>query len=45
MGSHGRKHYAADFKRDAVALVTQEGFSVAEGAKNLGMNAGGAPEP
>ena len=40
MGSHGRKQYTADFKRDAVALVTQQGYSVAEAAKNLGVNAG-----
>jgi transposase len=40
MGTHGRKQYAADFKRDAVALVTQQGYSVAEAAKNLGVNAG-----
>jgi transposase len=40
MGSHGRKQYAVDFKRDAVALVTQQGYSVAEAAKNLGVNAG-----
>jgi transposase len=40
MGSSGRKQYAADFKREAVALVTQQGYSVAEAAKNLGVNAG-----
>ena len=40
MGSHGRKQYAADFKRQAVALVTQQDYSVAEAAKNLGVNAG-----
>ena len=40
MGSHGRKQYAADLKREAVALVTQQGYSVPEAAKNLGVNAG-----
>jgi len=40
LGSHGRKQYAVDFKRDAVALVIQQGYSVAEAAKNLGVNAG-----
>ncbi|MGP0593810.1 transposase [Nitrospira sp. T9] len=40
MGSHGRKQYAVDFKRDAVALVIQQEYSVAEAAKNLGVNAG-----
>ena len=40
MGSHGRKQYTADFKRDAVALVTQQGYSVAEAAQNLGVNTG-----
>ncbi len=42
MGSHGRKQYAADFKRDAVAHVTQQGYSV-EAAQNLGVNAGLLP--
>ena len=40
MRSHGRKQYVVDFKRDAVALVIQQGYSVAEAAKNLGVNAG-----
>jgi transposase len=40
MGSQGRKQYTADFKREAVALVTEQGYSVAEAAKNLGVNAG-----
>ncbi|WNM64009.1 transposase [Candidatus Nitrospira neomarina] len=40
MGSQGRKQYAADFKRDAVALVIQQGYSVVEATKNLGVNAG-----
>lgn len=40
MGSQGRKQYTADFKRDAVGLITHQGYSVAEAAKNLGVNAG-----
>ena len=39
MGSHGRKQDAPDFKRDAVALITQQGYSVAEATKNLWVNA------
>lgn len=40
MGSQGRKQYTADFKREAVGLVTEQGYSVAEVAQNLGGNAG-----
>jgi transposase-like protein len=40
MGSHRRKQYTADFKREAVTLVTQHGYAVAEAAKNLGVHAG-----
>lgn len=40
MGSHHRKQYTADFKREAVALVTQHGYTVTEAAKNLGVHAG-----
>jgi transposase len=40
MGSHRRKQYTVDFKREAVALVTQHGYAVAEAAKNLGVHAG-----
>lgn len=40
MGSQERKKYTPDFKREAVALVTQHGYSVAEAAKNLGVHAG-----
>jgi len=40
MGSQGRKQYTVDFKREAVGLVTQQSYSVAEAAKNLGVNAG-----
>ncbi len=39
MGRHERKSYATDYKREAVALVTQQGYSAAEAAKNLRVNA------
>lgn len=47
MGSPGRKQYTRDFKREAVRLVTEQGYSVAEAAMNLGVNAGvfGAGKP
>ncbi|GMQ83563.1 MAG: hypothetical protein BMS9Abin06_0298 [Gammaproteobacteria bacterium] len=34
-----RKQYTEDFKRDAVALVTEQGYKVAEAARSLGLNA------
>lgn len=40
MGNQERRKYTPDFKREAVALVTQHGYSVAEAAKNLGVHAG-----
>lgn len=33
-----RRKYTDDFKRDAVALVTQQGYSVSEAGKSLGIN-------
>jgi len=35
-----RKKYTAEFKREAVKLVTEQGYKVAETAKRLGVNAG-----
>ncbi len=32
-----RKRYSAEFKRDAVELVTDQGYSIAEAARNLGI--------
>jgi transposase len=34
-----RRQYSAEFKRDAVELVTVQGYSVAEAARNLGISA------
>ena len=32
-----RRQYTAEFKRDAVALVTEQGYAVAAAARNLGV--------
>jgi transposase len=32
-----RRQYIAEFKRDAVALVTEQGYAVAAAARNLGI--------
>ena len=32
-----RRQYTAEFKRDAVALVTEQGYAVAAAARNLGI--------
>ena len=34
-----RRSYTEDFKRDAVALVTEQGYKVTEAARSLGVNA------
>jgi len=34
-----RRTYTAEFKREAVRLVTDHGYAVAEAARNLGLNA------
>ena len=34
-----RKQYTEDFKRDAVALVTEQGYKAAQAARSLGLNA------
>lgn len=34
-----RQNYSAEFKREAVRLVDEEGHKVAEAARNLGINA------
>jgi len=34
-----RRQYTEDFKRDAVALVTDQGYKVTEAARSLGINA------
>ena len=33
-----RKKYSKEFKHDAVRLVTEQGYSIAEAARNLGLN-------
>ena len=32
-----RRQYTAEFKRDAVALVTEQGYTVTAAARNLGI--------
>ena len=32
-----RQNYTDDFKRDAVALVTEQGYKIAEAARSLGI--------
>ncbi len=34
-----RRNYPEDFKRDAVALVTEQGYSLAEASRSLGVSA------
>jgi len=34
-----RRQYTDEFKRDAVRLVTDQGYGVTEAARNLGINA------
>lgn len=38
MGKTDRRQYTAEFKRDAVGLVTTQGYTVAAAARNLGIN-------
>ena len=33
-----RRKYTEDFKREAVALVTEQGYKVSEAARSLGIN-------
>jgi transposase len=39
MTNQPRKQYTAEFKKEAVELVTSHGYRVAEAAKNLGIAA------
>jgi transposase len=39
MMAEKRQTYTAEFKRDAVRLVTAHGYGIAEAARNLGINA------
>ena len=38
MRADERRTYTAEFKREAVHLVTEQGYAVAEAARNLGLN-------
>jgi transposase len=38
MGAQGRKAYTPEFKREAVALVTEQGYTLVGASRNLGMN-------
>jgi transposase len=38
MGATKRKSYSAEFKRNAVLMVTQEGHKTAEVSRNLGIS-------
>ncbi len=38
-GTRTRRKYTEDFKRDAVALVTEQGYRVAEAARSLDIGA------
>jgi transposase len=38
MGGEARKQYTAEFKREAVALVRDQGYTLVGAARNLGIN-------
>lgn len=38
-GKTTRRRYSEEFKRDAVELVTEQGYSLAEAARSLGIHA------
>jgi transposase len=39
MMAEKRRQYTEEFKREAIRLVTEQGYSVSEAARNLGINA------
>ncbi len=39
MSKRKRRNYTDEFKEEAVKLVTEQGYSIAEAARNLGVNA------
>ncbi len=39
MTTRQRRNYPEDFKRDAVALITEQGYSIAEAARSLDVGA------
>ncbi len=38
MTAQGRKEYTPEFKREAVALVTEQGYTLVAASRNLGIN-------
>ena len=36
--SQKRRNYTAEFKREAVALITEHGYGMSEAARNLGLH-------
>jgi transposase len=38
MSEQSKKTYTPEFKKDAVRLITEQGYKVAEAARNLGIN-------
>jgi transposase len=40
MNTQVRKKYSPEFKRDAVKLVTEQGYRVSEASRNLDVNTG-----
>ena len=39
MQSQKRRQYTAEFKREAIRLITEHGYGVTEAARNLGIHA------
>ena len=39
MSKRKRQNYTNEFKEEAVKLITEQGYSVAEASRNLGVNA------
>lgn len=39
MSKRTRRNYSEEFKDEAVKLITEQGYSIAEAARNLGVNA------
>ncbi|SDP71656.1 transposase, partial [Desulforhopalus singaporensis] len=39
MSKRTRRNYSEEFKDEAVKLITEQGYSIAEAARNLGINA------
>ena len=39
MMAEKRRQYTEEFKREAIRLVTEQGYGVSEAARNLGINA------